>query len=73
LSADSTADYKAATCLNSDHAMSSSGRNGLALGAVTAIHYSVETELLASQLIDDIQVRFITHGVLCERQIIGIS
>lgn len=40
--------------------MSSSGRQGLALGAVMAIHYSVETELLASQLIDDIQVRFIT-------------
>jgi hypothetical protein len=46
--------------MNSDYAMSSSGRQGLALGAVTAIHYSVETELLASQLIDDIQVRFIT-------------
>mmetsp|Transcript_36022 Transcript_36022/g.34090 ORF Transcript_36022/g.34090 Transcript_36022/m.34090 type:complete len:249 (-) Transcript_36022:320-1066(-) len=55
LSADSTADYKAATCLNSDFAMSSSSRKGLALGAATAIHYSVETELLAAQLVDDIQ------------------
>lgn len=62
LSADSAADYKAATCLNSDYAMSSSAGNksqGLALGAATAIHYSVETELLAAQLVDDIQVLFI--------------
>jgi hypothetical protein len=38
--------------------MSSSGRKGLALGAATAIHYSVETELLAAQLVDDIEVHF---------------
>lgn len=61
LSADSTADYKAAQCLNYDSVISRNiGDKSSALlsyAAASSIQQSVEAEMLAAQLIDDIQVR----------------
>lgn len=60
LSADSTADYKASFCLNSNTTISSymgeESASQLSFAAITAIHQSVEAELLAAQLMDDIKV-----------------
>ena len=60
LSPDSAADYKSSSCINSDSSISLYvGDISAALmshAAATAINQSVETELLAVQLIDDIKV-----------------
>jgi hypothetical protein len=60
LSPDSAADYKSSSCINSDSTISLYiGEKSAALmshAAATAINQSVETELVASQLIDDIKV-----------------
>ena len=60
LSPDSAADYKSASCINSDSNISLYiGDKSAALmshAAATAINQSVETELVAAQLIDDIKV-----------------
>ena len=67
LSADSTADYKAAQCLNYDSVISRnvSGKSSalLSYAAASSIQQSVEAEMLAAQLIDDIQVRNTGHSV----------
>ena len=61
LSPDSAADYKLSSCINSDSTISFYiGEKSAALmshAAATAINQTVETELVASQLIDDIKVR----------------
>ena len=61
LSADSAADYKSSPCLNSDatilNYMGEASAAMMSVAAATAVHNSVDTELLAVRLIDEIKVQ----------------